>query len=176
VLLVLDATEMVTTQDTHIAGYIQEAFKGIMILINKWDLVTDKDLATWQKFVRSEFKFASYAPILYTSAKTGQGVENIMPQAIQVNRERSKRLTTATVNNVIQQAVAAHNRPASQGKQLKIYYATQAEASPPTFVFFTNDAKLVHFSYKRFLENSLRKAFGFTGTPLRLSFKSRGEA
>ncbi len=176
VLLVLDATELVTTQDTHIAGYIQEAFKGIIIIVNKWDLVTDKDLANWQKFLKNEFKFASYAPILYTSAKTGQGVEFIMPQAIQVNRERSKRLTTATVNNVIQQAVAGHNRPASQGKQLKIYYATQAEASPPTFVFFTNDAKLVHFSYKRFLENSLRKAFGFSGTPLRLSFKSRREA
>ena len=176
VLLVLDATEMVTSQDTHIAGYIQEAAKGIIIIANKWDLIENKDIADWNKTVKSEFKFASYAPILYTSAKTGQGVDKIMPQVIQVYRERLKRLPTAAVNSVIQQAVAAHNRPSSQGKQLKIYYATQAEANPPTFVFFTNDANLVHFSYRRFLENQLRQAFGFTGTPLRLSFKTRGKS
>ena len=175
VLLILDATELVTTQDTHIAGYIQDAAKGIIIIINKWDLVENKDTIVWDKSIKNEFKFASYAPILYTSAKTGQGVNKIMPQVSQVYRERLKRLPTAAVNNVIQQAVAAHNRPTSQGKQLKIYYATQAEANPPTFVFFTNDAKLVHFSYKRFLENQLRQAFGFTGTPLRLTFKSRGK-
>jgi len=176
VLLVLDATEMVTSQDTHIAGYIQEAYKGIIIIANKWDLIDNKDIIAWNKLVKSEFKFASYAPIMYTSAKSGQGVDQIMPQVIQVYRERFKRLSTATVNNVIQQAVASHNRPASQGKQLKILYATQAEANPPTFVFFTNDARLVHFSYRRFLENTLRQAFGFTGTPLRFHFKSRGEA
>jgi GTP-binding protein len=175
-LLVLDATEMVTAQDTHIGGYIQEAYKGIIIIANKWDLVENKDTSAWNKFVKNEFKFASYAPILYTSAKSGQGVDKIMPQVIQVYRERLKRLSTAAVNNVIQQAVASHNRPASQGKQLKILYATQAEANPPTFVFFTNDAKLVHFSYRRFLENRLRQAFGFTGTPIRFIFKTRGEA
>jgi GTP-binding protein len=167
---------MVTSQDTHIAGYIQEAYKGIIIIANKWDLIDNKDIIAWNKLVKSEFKFASYAPIMYTSAKSGQGVDQIMPQVIQVYRERFKRLSTATVNNVIQQAVASHNRPASQGKQLKILYATQAEANPPTFVFFTNDARLVHFSYRRFLENTLRQAFGFTGTPLRFHFKSRGEA
>jgi len=174
VLLVLDATEMVTTQDTHIAGYIQEAAKGIIIIANKWDLIENKDILAWNKTIKSEFKFASYAPILYTSAKTKQGVEKIMPQVSQVYRERLKRLPTAAVNEVIQQASAVHNRPTSHGKQLKIYYATQAEANPPTFVFFTNDARLVHFSYKRFLENRLREAFGFTGTPLRLTFKTRG--
>lgn len=176
VLLVLDATEMVTAQDTHIASYIQEAYKGIIIIANKWDLIENQDIAGWNKIVKSEFKFASYAPILYTSAKSGQGVDKIMPQVTQIYRERLKRLSTALVNNVIQQAVASHNRPASQGKQLKILYATQAEANPPTFVFFTNDARIVHFSYKRFLENKLREAFGFTGTPLRLIFKSRGES
>jgi GTP-binding protein len=174
-LLILDATEMVTSQDTHIAGYIQEAAKGIIIIANKWDLVENKDTASWNKAVKNEFKFASYAPILYTSAKTGQGVDKIMPQAIQVYRERLKRLPTAAVNNVIQQAVAAHNRPSTQGKQLKIFYATQAEANPPTFVFFTNDANLVHFSYRRFLENQLRQAFGFNGTPIRLKFRTRGK-
>jgi GTP-binding protein len=138
--------------------------------------VENKDTAGWNKYVKNEFKFASYAPILYTSAKSGWGVDKIMPQVSQIYRERLKRLSTSAVNNVIQQAVAAHNRPTSRGKQLKIYYATQAEANPPTFVFFTNDARLVHFSYRRFLENKLRQAFGFTGTPLRLTFKTRGEA
>jgi GTP-binding protein len=175
VLLVLDSTEMVTGQDTHIAGYIQEAFKGIIIIVNKWDLVENKDIAGWNKAVKNEFKFASYAPILYTSAKSGQGVDRIMPEVSQIYRERLKRLSTSAVNNVIQEAVTAHNRPTSQGKQLKIFYATQAEADPPTFVFFTNDATMVHFSYQRFLENRLRQAFGFTGTPLRLIFKTRGE-
>jgi GTP-binding protein len=176
VLLVLDATEPVTQQDAHIAGYIQDAAKGIIIIVNKWDLIENKDTKTWNKLIQNELKFASYAPILYTSAKTGQGVNKIMPQVSQVYRERLKRLPTAAVNNVIQQAVAAHSRPTSQGKQLKIFYVTQAEANPPTFIFFTNDARLVHFSYKRFLENQLRKAFGFTGTPLRIIFKTRGES
>lgn len=176
VLLILDATELVTQQDAHIAGYIQDAAKGIIIIVNKWDLIENKDTKTWNKSIQNELKFASYAPILYTSAKTRQGVNKIMPQVSQVYRERLKRLPTAEVNNVIQQAVTAHSRPTSQGKQLKIFYATQAEANPPTFIFFTNDARLVHFSYKRFLENQLRKAFGFNGTPLRLIFKTRGES
>ncbi len=98
-----------------------------------------------------------------------------MPQVIQVYRERLKRLSTATVNSIIQQAVAAHNRPSNRKKQLKVFYATQAEVNPPTFVLFTNDARLVHFSYRRYLENKLRQAFGFSGTPLRLIFKTRGE-
>ncbi|MFH1646565.1 MAG: ribosome biogenesis GTPase Der [Chloroflexota bacterium] len=174
-LLVLDATEMATSQDTHVAGYIQQATRGILIIVNKWDLIEDKDAAGWTKAIRNEFRFVSYAPVLYTSAKTGQGVDKIMPQVSQVYRERLKRLTTATVNSVIQQAVASHTRPRSRNKQLKVYYATQAEVNPPTFVFFTNDAKLVHFSYRRFLENQLRRSFGFDGTPLRLVFKTRGE-
>ena len=175
VLLVLDATEAVTTQDTHIAGYIQQAAKGMIIIANKWDLIENKDIAGWNRLIKSQFKFASYAPILYTSAKSGQGVEKIMPQVNQVYRERLKRLSTARVNSVVQQAVASHIRPRIRNKQLKVFYATQAEANPPTFVFFTNDTRLVHFSYRRFLENKLREAFGFTGTPLRMVFKTRGE-
>lgn len=175
-LLILDATETVTAQDTHIAGYIQQATKGIVIIVNKWDLIENKDIAGWNKFIRSQFKFASYAPILYTSAKSGQGVERIMPQVSQVYQERLKRLSTATVNSVVQQAVVSHNRPRSRTKQLKVFYATQAEVNPPTFVFFTNDARLIHFSYRRYLENKLREAFGFFGTPLRLIFKTRGES
>ena len=176
VLLVLDATEAVTAQDTHIAGYIEQATKGIIIIANKWDLIENKDIAGWNRLIKSQFKFASYATILYTSAKSGQGVERIMPQVSQVYQERLKRLSTAKVNSVIQQAVASHNRPRIKNKQLKVFYATQAEVNPPTFVFFTNDARLIHFSYRRYLENKLREAFGFSGTPLRLVFKTRGES
>ncbi len=175
VLLVLDATEAVTSQDTHIAGYIQHAFKGIIIVVNKWDLIEDKDIGAWNARIRGQLQFAPYAPILYTSAKTGQGTGDIMPLVIEVYRERLKRLPTAAVNDVIQEAVTAHTRPRERARQLRIFYATQAEVNPPTFVFFTNDAKLVHFSYRRYLENKLRQAFGFTGTPLRLIFKTRGE-
>ena len=176
VLLVLDATEMSTAQDAHVAGYIQEAAKGIIIIVNKWDLIEDKNFAEWQKSIRRNFKFASFAPILYTSAKSGQGVETIMPQVRHVFEERQKRLPTAAVNNIVQEAVASHIRPKANGKELKVFYATQADINPPTFVFFTNDAKMIHFSYRRFLENRIRQAYEFTGTPLRLIFKSRGEA
>jgi GTP-binding protein len=175
VLLVLDAGEISATQDAHIAGYVHDAVKGMIIVVNKWDLVENKDIPAWERQIKNQFKFASYAPILYTSAKTGQGVDKIMPEVDRVYRERLKRPATAAVNNVIQQAVAAHNRPRSRTQQLKIFYATQAEVNPPTFVLFTNNAKLIHFSYKRYLENQLRQAFGFRGTPLRLIFKTRGE-
>ncbi len=175
-LLVLDGSEMTAAQDAHIAGYIHEAAKGMIIVVNKWDLVEDKDTSRWEKLIKNEFKFAHYAPILYTSAKTGQGVDKIMPEVDRVYRERLKRPSTAVVNNVIQEAAALHNRPRNRSQQLKIFYATQAEINPPTFVIFTNNAKLIHFSYKRYLENRLRQAFGFTGTPLRLIFKTRGEA
>ena len=175
VLLILDATELVTAQDMHIAGYIQQAAKGVVLVVNKWDLIADKNLTAWNKYLKSQLKFMAYAPMLYTSAKFGQGVDKIMPQVHQVYQERFKRLATAEVNDVIQQAVATHTPPRSGRKRLKILYATQAEVNPPTFVFFVNDAKLIHFSYRRYLENKLRQAFGFAGTPLRLVFKTRGE-
>jgi GTP-binding protein len=175
-LLVLDATELVTAQDMHIAGYIQQAAKGMVIVVNKWDLAEVKRTAECSRYIRSQFKFVSYAPLLYTSAKFGQGVDRVMPQVCQVYQERLKRLPTATVNSVVQQAVATHSLPRRGNKQLKIRYATQAEVNPPTFVFFVNDASLLHFSYQRYLENKLRQSFGFTGTPIRLVFKARSEA
>jgi len=174
-LLVLDATELVTAQDMHVAGYIQQAIKGVVVVVNKWDLIADKDLTEWTRDIRSQLKFIAYAPVLYTSAKFGQGVDKVLPQARQVYQERLKRLPTAKVNDVIQQAVAAHNLPRSGRKRLKIGYATQAEVNPPTFVFFVNDARLIHFSYRRYLENKLRQAFGFDGTPIRLVFKAKEE-
>jgi len=118
----------------------------------------------------------TWAPILYTSAQFGDGVKNILPRARQVYGERLKRLPTSEVNSIVQEAVAAHILPRKGRKQLNVLHVTQAETSPPTFVFFVNDASLVHFSYRRYLENRLRQAFGFTGTPLRLVFRTRGEA
>ncbi|MFC2002081.1 ribosome biogenesis GTPase Der [Chloroflexota bacterium] len=174
-LLILDAAEPVTAQDMHVAGFIQQAAKGIVLIVNKWDLITDKNTTEWNRYILSQFQFMSYATVLYTSAKFGQGIDKVLPQARQVYQERLKRLSTAAVNDVIQQAVAAHNLPRRGRKQLKILYATQAEVNPPTFVLFVNDTKLIHFSYRRYLENKLRQSFGFNGTPLRLVFKTRGE-
>jgi len=176
VLLVLDGTELVTAQDMHIAGYIQQAVKGIVLVVNKWDLVANKNTTEYNRYIRRQLKFMPYAPVLYVSAKFGQGVSEIMPQATQVYQERLKRLPTTMVNSVVQQAVAAHTLPRIGSKQLKILYVTQAEVNPPTFVFFVNDAKLLHFSYQRYLENKLRQSFGFAGTPLRLVFKTRDES
>jgi GTP-binding protein len=176
VLLVLDATELVTAQDMHIAGYMQQAAKGIVLVVNKWDLVADKSVTVYNRHIRQQLKFISYAPVLYISAKFGHGVDKVMPEVHRVYQERLKRLPTAAVNNVVQQAVAVHNLPRSGAKQLKILYATQAEVNPPTFVFFVNDAELIHFSYRRYLENKLRQSFGFAGTPLRLVFKTRSES
>jgi len=174
-LLILDTTELVTAQDTHIAGYIQQAAKGIVLVVNKWDLAEAKNTSECSRYIRSQFRFIPYAPVLYISAKFGQGVDKIMPQVYQVYQERLKRLPTAAVNSVVQQAVAAHSLPRKGSRQLKIRYATQAEVNPPTFVFFVNDARLIHFSYQRYLENKLRQSFGFAGTPIRLVFKTRGE-
>ena len=159
----------------HVAGYIQQAVKGIVLVVNKWDLVEDKDPADCSRYIRSQLKFMSYAPIVYTSAKFGEGVDKLMPEVCEVYQERLRRLSTAEVNVVVQQAVAAHILPRRGSKQLKVLYATQAEVNPPTFVFFVNDAKLIHFSYQRYLENKLRKSFGLVGTPFRLIFKTRGE-
>jgi GTP-binding protein len=176
VLLILDAIELVTAQDMHIAGYVQQATKGVMLLVNKWDLVDDKDTAMYTARIRKQIKFMSYASVLYISAKFKQGVGEIIPQAYQIYQERFKRLSTGTVNNIVRQAVASHILPSSGGKQLKVLYATQADVNPPTFVFFVNDPNLIHFSYHRYLENKLRQSFGFDGTPLRLSFKKRKES
>lgn len=174
-LLVVDAAEPFTAQDVHIGGYIRQMAKGIILIVNKWDLIAEKNLTEWNGHIRSQMKFMPYAPIVYTSAKFGQGIDTIMPQVCQVYRERLKRVSTPAVNSIIRQAVASHTLPRKGAKQLKILYVTQADVNPPTFVFFVNDPKLVHFSYYRYLENKLRQAFGFEGTPLRLIFKSRGE-
>jgi GTP-binding protein len=174
-LLVLDAAELVTAQDMHIAGYIQQAAKGVIIIVNKWDLVKTGGREECGRYLRSQFRFVPYAPVMYTSAKLGWGVAKIMPQVRQIYRERLKRLSTAALNSVVQQAVAAHSLPRKGNRQLKVLYTTQAEVNPPTFVFFVNYPQLMHFSYQRYLENRLRQSFGFEGTPIRFVFKTRAE-
>jgi GTP-binding protein len=175
VLLVFDATELVTAQDKHIAGYIQEAAKGVVLVINKWDLVVSKSIVEYNKYIRNQLRFVSHAPVVYISAKLGQGVDRVMPQARQVCQARLKHIPTTIVNDVVQEAVAAHNPPRKGSRQSKIFYATQAEVNPPTFVFFVNEASLISASYQHYLENKLRQALGFDGTPLRLVFKTRGK-
>ncbi len=175
VLLVLDATELIAAQDMHIAGYVQQEAKGIIIVVNKWDLAMDLTAAECDKQIRGKMKFLSYAPILQISAKLKQGTDKIIPLAGRINKERHKRIPTGELNSFIQRMAASHAPPRSGTRQLSLYYATQAETNPPTFVFFVNDARLVHFTYKRFLENNLRDAFGFDGTPIQLVFKPRGE-
>ena len=174
--LVVDATELITAQDMHIAGYIKQAAKGVLLVVNKWDMVDVKDISEYNRYIKSQLRFMAYTSVLYTSAKYKEGTDRILPEVCQIYQERQKRLSTSAVNDVIQEAVASHNIPRIGKKRLKVLYATQAEVNPPTFVFFVNDTRLIHFSYQRYLENKLREAFGFAGTPLRLILKTRGEA
>ena len=174
-LLITEATEPVTAQDAHIAGYIQQACKGIVLVVNKWDLVEEMaDHRQYTREIRQRLKFMPYVPILYISAKFGQGIDGVLNGAREIFEETKKRVPTALLNSVVRDAVAAHAPPSRAGKKLKILYVTQAEVSPPTFVFSVNDPALLHFSYQRYLENALRRSFGFQGTPLRLIFKRRG--
>ena len=174
-LLVLDATEMFSAQDTHIAGYIQQAIKGIVIIVNKWDLVTNENQALWAENTRKQFKFMAYAPVMFISAKTGRSVQDVMPQAYLVYQERIKVVPEAELRGAMRDAIASHNLPRKGKMMLSVKGVSQVAVNPPTFVFKVNNTKLVHFSYKRFLENKLRESFGFTGTPLRIDFKAGNE-
>jgi len=177
VLLVIDATEGFTSQDLHIAGYIEEQKKGVVVVVNKWDLI-EKDSSTMEEYreqARRELNFMPYAPLVFVSAKFGQRVQQVLDAALAVVAERRKRVPTAALNKMLKEAVAAHPPPSKPGKWLKFLYVTQADVSPPTFVIFTNDPEQVHFSYRRYLENRLRETFGFAGTAVRLSFRGRDE-
>lgn len=175
VLMVIDATEGITAQDTHIAGYVLDEVKGMVLVVNKWDLV-EKDSNTIYEYtdhLRQELSFIPYVTFVFISAKFGQRVNKVLPVALNVARERMKRVSTGQLNKLMKEAVDAHPPASKPGKWVKFYYATQADVKPPTFVFFTNDADSVHFSYKRYLENQLRGAFGFEGTPIKLIFRTR---
>jgi GTP-binding protein len=173
-LLVIDATEPLTAQDAHIAGYVERAGKGIILLVNKWDVAIEKNKTIYNEYIRERLKFASYVPILYISARTGQGVGKIMSLVSQVHLERIMRLPDAEVDKLIKEAVASHNLPRKGNKYLKVYSTGQIGINPPTFRLQVNDARLIHFSYERFLENKIRDVYSFNGTPIRLVFKSRG--
>ncbi len=177
-LLVIDATQGVTEQDSKIAGYIDEKGKAAIIVVNKWDAI-QKDTGTMNEFVRKireELKFMSYAPILVISALTGQRTDRVLDQVKKVCEQASRRITTGLLNDVLTDALAAMQPPATSGRRLKIYYATQQATNPPTFVMFVNDQNLMHFSYERYLEGQLRKAFGFEGTPLKIILRERRRA
>jgi GTP-binding protein len=175
-LLILDATEMFSAQDTHIAGYIQQAVKGIVIIVNKWDLVKGENQVLWAENTRKQFKFMAYAPVMFLSAKFGKNVSEVMPQAYQVYQERIKQIPAVELKGVIRDAIAAHNMPRKGKMMLAVKGVNQTAINPPTFTFRVNNTKLVHFSFKRFLENKLRASFGFAGTPLRLEFKAGSES
>jgi GTP-binding protein len=178
VLLMIDATQGVIAQDTHIAGLVIDKLKSVVLLVNKWDAIT-KDSYTMLNFsdrVRHELNFMDYVPILFISAKTGQRVEQVLPIALQVQEERLRRIATGELNRMLQDALSEHAPPAKSGRQLKFFYTSQVRVDPPTFLFHVNDPRLVHFTYKRFLENRLRARYGFLGTPLRLVFRPRSES
>jgi GTP-binding protein len=167
-MIVIDAAEGVTEQDTKVAGYAHQAGKSCILAVNKWDLV-DKETGTlenYQKQVRDRFGFMQYAPVIFISALTGQRTGKLLSLVKQVYEQGGKRLTTGMLNDVIAESVAMVPTPQDKGRHLKIYYATQVAVRPPQFVLFVNDAKLMHFSYERYLENQFRKNFGFTGTPI----------
>jgi GTP-binding protein len=174
--LLIDATEGVLAQDTHVAGFVDEAARGLIIAINKWDLV-EKHSKTQQEYtasVRRELKFADWAPVLFISARTGQRVSRVIDTALEVQQQRTRRVPTPQLNDLVRRAV--QNHPLSErGRTLKIYYTAQTDVSPPTFTCFCNDPKLIHFSYVRYLDNTLRNAYGFEGTPIRIHFRGRAE-
>jgi GTP-binding protein len=192
VLLLIDASEGLAAQDTHIAGEIQEKAKGVIIVVNKWDLAQAQHRAeregeyvhpkdeiesaeAYRRIIAEGLKFIPYAPIVFTSAKTGYHVQSLLDMALNIAEMRYLRIPTARLNEVVQEAVRRHNPTVVRNKILKIYYATQTQVNPPTFVFFVNDTEAVHFTYERYLENKLREAFSFKGTAFRMFFKPRSK-
>ena len=176
-ILVIDAVEGLTAQDAHVAGYAVDAGKGIVLAINKWDLVEGKTDRTFDQYVgwiRREVPFLDFAPVVSLSAKTGQRADRVLELAVDVWGERRRRIPTGELNRILADAVARQVPPAVRNRRPKLYFATQAGIAPPTFVFFANEAARIHFSYRRYLENRIRDAAGFMGTPLRLVFRNRG--
>lgn len=174
-LLVIDGTEPVTTQDLHIAGYIKDASKGVILVVNKWDLVPKEQRIKCKQVIEQRLKFMPYVPVFYVSARLKQGVDELVPQALLVKQERQRQLEKATVDEFVKEAVAVHELPGRGTRRLEVYSAYQSRTNPPSFVFVVNEPKLVHFSYRRFLENRLRRSFGFYGTPIKLIFKKSGK-
>ena len=178
VLMVINAAEGILEQDAKIAGYVHESGKGVIIVVNKWDIFPEKNDKSTLRFtddLREKLGFLQYAPVLYTSALTGQRVERVTELVKYVAEQQSMRIKTSVLNELIRDAISVNPPPTKKGKQLKILFVTQVGIAPPTFIIFVNDPELMHFSYLRFIENRLRESFGFEGTPIRLVVRARKE-
>ena len=177
-LILIDANEGVTEQDTKIAGLVHEAGKAAIIVVNKWDAVEDKETNTMrdkENDVRHDLAYMAYAPVVFLSALTGARVDKIFQTIQDVHTQNTTRITTGALNSVLADATARVQPPTDKGRRLKIYYMTQASTKPPHFVIFCNDARLFHFSYQRYLENQIREVFGLQGTPIRITIRQKGD-
>ena len=177
VLIVVDAEQGLSEQDVKIAGYVHEEGKPSVLVVNKWDLI-EKDTNTMNQFKKDmqvDLAFMDYVPFLFISAKTGQRLNKLLGLAKESYAQSVRRIKTGTLNDIVNEAISMTEPPAMSGRRLKIYYATEVSVQPPTFVFFVNDEALVHFSYKRYMENYFRKTFGFAGTPIQIIFRTRGK-
>lgn len=176
-LLLISAEDGIIEQDKHIAQYIVDAGTAVVLVVNKWDTAKDKnkDIRTFTKDLRDNFQFMPYAPIVFLSAKTKKRIHTLMPEILKAWGNNQKEIKTSLLNNVIQDAVSLTPPPSYKGKRLKVYFVSQVGKCPPKILFQVNDKGLIHFSYERYLENKLREAFDFVGTPIILQFKNRGE-
>ena len=174
-LMLIDGKEGVSEQDSKIAGYIHDQGKAAVIIVNKWDIVEkdDKTVDKYKADIRNELSFMEYAPILFISALTGQRVNKVLGLVNHVSNQHAMRVSTGMLNDVINEAVLTNQPTVSGGRRLKILYAAQVSIKPPTFALFVNEPSLMHFSYQRYLENQIRKAFGFEGTPVRFLLRER---
>ena len=171
----IDAVEGLTEQDKKIAGYAHEAGKGILIVVNKWDLI-EKDTNTVNKFnqsIKEDLKFMDYLKTIFVSAKTGQRTDKVLDLAIEVYENAGRRISTGQLNDLILDCVRVSEPPSVNGKRLKVSFATQVAVYPPNFVLFVNETALMHFSYKRYIENSIRRAYDFSGTPIKISVREK---
>ncbi len=178
VLIVVDASQGLSEQDVRIAGYVHEEGKACILVVNKWDLI-EKDTHTMNQFKKDlgvDLAFMSYVPMLFISAVSGQRVNRVMEQVEQVYEQTCRRISTGTLNDIVNEAITVTEPPSDKGRRLKIYYATQVAIKPPTFVLFVNDPQIMHFSYQRYLENYLRKSFQLTGTPMRIYIRKRSSS
>ncbi|UOE92355.1 ribosome biogenesis GTPase Der [Alkalihalobacillus sp. LMS39] len=177
VLVVINAEEGIIEQDKKIAGYAHEAGRAVIIVVNKWDAIEkdDKTMKEFEQKIRDHFLFLTYAPILFTSAKTKQRLQHVLPTVNKVSENHNLRVSTSVLNDMIMDAVAMNPTPTDHGRRLKINYVTQVAVGPPTFVFFVNEPELMHFSYERFLENRLRATFDFEGTPIKIFARRKNE-
>ena len=173
-ILVIEALSGIAAQDLHIAGFVQDAYKGIVVVVNKWDLVEQPDPASYIAYLRNKFRFIPYAPVIFTSALHGTGVDGVLDAAYTVYQERLNEPPADSLRKVVEEALTNHHPPSRGGRALQVFSTHQVQVNPPTFMFRVNDPRLLHFSYQRYLENRLRDAFGFRGTPVRLLFKGRG--